>query len=95
MNREQFWELIEAAKTATGGDCQAQAVQLVAALGERSVDGVLAWDRIYGELMAESYGWDLWGAAYLINGGCSGRRLRLLPRLAAGPRTRHSAGRLG
>jgi Protein of unknown function (DUF4240) len=71
MNREQFWELIEAAKTATGGDCQAQAVQLVAALGERSIDGVLAWDRIYGELMAESYGWDLWGAAYLINGGCS------------------------
>jgi hypothetical protein len=71
VNREQFWELIEAAKTATGGDCQAQAVQLVAALGERSVDGVLAWDRIYGELMAEPYGWDLWGAAYLINGGCS------------------------
>jgi hypothetical protein len=21
--------------------------------------------------MAESYRWDLWGAAYLINGGCS------------------------
>jgi hypothetical protein len=71
MDREQFWALIEAAKTASGGDCRSQAAQLVAALRQRSVDEVLAWDRIHGELMAESYGWDLWGAAYLINGGCS------------------------
>jgi hypothetical protein len=70
MDREQFWALIEAAKTATGGDCQAQAGQLVAALTDRSVDEALAWDRIYGELMAESYRWELWGAAFLINGGC-------------------------
>ena len=71
MDREQFWALIEAAKSAGGGDCRAQTAQLVAALRERSVNEVLAWDRIHGELMAESYGWDLWGAAYLINGGCS------------------------
>ena len=70
MDREQFWALIEAAKTATGGDCQAQGAELVAALSQRSVGEVLAWDRIYGELMAESYRWDLWGAAHLINGGC-------------------------
>ena len=71
MDREQFWALIEAAKTATGGDCRAQTAQLIAALGERSVDEVLAWDRIHVELSVESYRRDLWGAAYLINGGCS------------------------
>jgi Protein of unknown function (DUF4240) len=71
MDRGQFWALIEAAKAATGGDCRAQTAQLIAALREGSVDEVLAWDRIHDELMAESYGWDLWGAAYLINGGCS------------------------
>jgi protein tyrosine phosphatase (PTP) superfamily phosphohydrolase (DUF442 family) len=71
MDREQFWALIEAAKAATGGDCQALRAHLVAALGERSVNDVLAWDRIHGDLMAESYRRDLWGAAYLINGGCS------------------------
>ena len=54
MDREDFWALIETAKTATGSDCRAQAAQLVAVLGERSVDEVLAWERIYGELMAES-----------------------------------------
>lgn len=71
MDREQFWALIEAAKTATGGDCRAQTAQLIAALGERSVDEVLAWDRSHVELSVESYRRDLWGAAYLINGGCS------------------------
>jgi hypothetical protein len=71
MDREQFWALIEAARTATGGDCQAQAADLVAALGQRPVSEVLDYDRIHGQLMAESYHLDLWGAAYLINGGCS------------------------
>jgi hypothetical protein len=71
MDREQFWALIEAAKAATDGDCRAQTAHLVAALGERSVSEVLDYDRIHDDLMAESYRWDLWGAAYLINGGCS------------------------
>ena len=60
MDREQFWALIEAAKTATGGDCRAQTAQLIAALGERPVDEVLAWDRIHVQLSVESYRRDLW-----------------------------------
>ena len=64
MDREQFWALIEAAKTAIGGDCRAQTAHLVAALSKQSVDEVLAWDRIHGDLMSESYRRDLWGAAY-------------------------------
>ena len=71
MDREQFWSLIEAAKAASGGDCRAQSAQLVAALRDLSVGEVLAWDHLRGELLAESYRWDLWGAVYLINGGCS------------------------
>jgi hypothetical protein len=71
MDREQFWALIEAARTATGGDCQAQTAQLVAALRQRPVVEVLDWDHIQDELWVESYRRDLWGAAYLINGGCS------------------------
>jgi Protein of unknown function (DUF4240) len=70
MDREQFWVLIEAAKAATGGDCRAQTAQLVAALGQGPVEAILDWDRIHSELRVESYRWDLWGAASLINGGC-------------------------
>jgi hypothetical protein len=71
MDHQHFWALIEAAKTSTGGDCEAQTAQLVAALRHGPVDEILDWDRIHAELRVESYRWDLWGAAYLINGGCS------------------------
>jgi Protein of unknown function (DUF4240) len=66
MDREQFWTLIEQAGPVPSADCQAVAGQVVAALAERSVDDVLAWDQIRLELLAESYRWELWGAAYLI-----------------------------
>jgi Protein of unknown function (DUF4240) len=71
MDHKQFWALIETAKAATGGGCRAQTTHLTTALSKRSVDEVLAWDRIHGELMDASYRLVLWGAAYLINGGCS------------------------
>jgi hypothetical protein len=61
MDQEQFWALIETARAATSGDCQAQTTHLVTALGERSVNDVLAWDRIHGELMDASYRLVLWG----------------------------------
>jgi len=71
MDRAQFWALIEAAKAATAGDCRAQAAHLVTALRQRPVSDVLAYDRVEGQLLAESYSWELWGAAYLVDGGCS------------------------
>jgi hypothetical protein len=71
MDRGQFWTLIEAAGAATGGDCRAMTAHLIAALRQRSVSDVLDWDHIHSWLMAESYRLELWGAAYLINGGCS------------------------
>ncbi|HZC98881.1 MAG TPA: DUF4240 domain-containing protein [Actinomycetes bacterium] len=71
MDRDGFWTLIEAARAAGGGDCRQQTAHLVAALRQRPVDDILALDRILYELLAKSYRWDLWGAAYLINGGCS------------------------
>ncbi len=59
MDRVQFWALIEAAKTATGSDCQAQTAQLVAALRQGPVEEVLDWDRIHTDLWVESYRRDL------------------------------------
>ena len=71
MDREQFWALIEAAKAVTGGDCQAQTAHLIAALRRGSVSEVLDYHHIHSWLMAQSYRLELWGATYLINGGCS------------------------
>jgi hypothetical protein len=34
-------------------------------------DQVLAFDREFQNQLARSYTWNLWGAGYVINGGCS------------------------
>jgi hypothetical protein len=72
MDRDGFWQLLEAARTVRGEDCQQQAAKLVELLGQRPVADIVAFDRIQQELMVESYRWDLWAVAQLINDGCLG-----------------------
>jgi Protein of unknown function (DUF4240) len=68
---EAFWQVIEAAKKASGGDCQQQARLIVDTLSELDAKEILAFNRILNDLMDKAYRWDLWGAADLINRGCS------------------------
>jgi hypothetical protein len=70
VDRDRFWTLVEAATNAGGPGCEQQAAALAAALGRLPPSEILAWRRIQDELMAESYRWDLWGAACLMMGGC-------------------------
>jgi Protein of unknown function (DUF4240) len=67
MNREQFWALVE---STGGGGCEQHAQRLKAELGRLPLTEILAFGRIQRQLLAESYRWDLWGAAYLIQAGC-------------------------
>jgi len=54
------------------GECEAHAVALTQALAELPAAEIIAFDRILDELVwREAYSWDLWEAAYLLNGGCS------------------------
>jgi hypothetical protein len=68
VDRDQFWTLVEQTK---GGDCQQHADRLTARLRELGPAGILAFQAVWDQLMDDSYRWDLWGAAYLANGGCS------------------------
>ena len=71
MSRSQFWQLIEDAKLKSEGDCDAQVELLEAALLELEPELIIGFDRILDDLRDAAFRWDLWGAAYLINGGCS------------------------
>lgn len=71
MDKPQFWQLMEDAKEKSGGDCEAEARQLQSLLVPLPAEEIAAFDRIFNALRAAAYRWDLWGAAYLINGGCS------------------------
>ncbi len=71
MDQDRFWELVEAAGAVAGGDCQAQAIQLAAMLEQLPAEEIIAFERHSVRLLDEADRWDLWGAAYQINSGCS------------------------
>src|SRR6266545_4042679 len=68
MNRERFWALIQETHPSSGGRAGAQ---LLARLRELPRAEIAAFQDVRDDLLAESYRRDLWGAAYLINRGCS------------------------
>lgn len=79
MDREQFWGLIEQARTDTGGDCAPPghgrcpvAIHVAAQLAVLPLGQVVAFEQVLREVQAESYRYDLWGAAVLINDGGRG-----------------------
>jgi len=78
VDNKQFWSIIEKSSehiekssehAASGQDAQVAALRDV--LQELTVDEIVSFQRCFDELMIESYHWDLWGAAYVIRGGCS------------------------
>jgi hypothetical protein len=71
MEQSQFWQLIEVAKAEADGDTEAQVAILEKKLKALPTEEIAQFDRIFHEMMALSYRWDLWGAAYVLNGGCS------------------------
>jgi hypothetical protein len=68
MTEAEFWKWIKAAK---GDDADETVEQLIDSLAESSVEQVLAFGHWWEALRNRAYQWPLWGAAYLMNGGCS------------------------
>ena len=71
MDRKQFWSIVNAAQKESGGDFDRRYRILIEALSDLPPEDIIDFSDIYGELLRESYSWDLWDAAYIINGGCS------------------------
>lgn len=70
MIEERFWNIIDTSRE-TSTDCESQCSELQRILSELPAQDILEFDRIFREKLIEAYRWDLWGVAYLINGGCS------------------------
>ncbi|HZE29962.1 MAG TPA: DUF4240 domain-containing protein [Actinoallomurus sp.] len=71
MDRQEFWKVIEDARLRAGGDVYAVADHAVEILVALSPEEIVRAAQPFWDLMADSYREDLWGAAYLINGGAS------------------------
>jgi hypothetical protein len=65
---DEFWEHIHKTKRK---DPDARAERLTARLSKLKPAEIIDFEHWWGVLKHEAYSWDLWGAAYIINGGCS------------------------
>lgn len=66
-----FWNIIERAKKSSNGNVAHQAELVGELLLTRPVADIIQFANIFSKLHSETYRSDWWGAAYLINGGCS------------------------
>ena len=70
MSEQACWSIIERARQGSE-DYEQTAERVLELLQAASTDQIEAFERGRARLMERSYSWALWGAAYLINGGCS------------------------
>jgi hypothetical protein len=66
----EFWRIVETTSPAHRGD-QRQLAGLRRRLDTLSTPDLESFIRVNDRLMARSYNWDLWGAAYVARGGAS------------------------
>ncbi|MGK5551976.1 DUF4240 domain-containing protein [Actinomadura kijaniata] len=72
MNRDQFWAFIDDARAAAdANDADSVATSAMKIMAGWSATQIAALEQPLWEVLTESYRGDLWGAAYLINGGAS------------------------
>lgn len=71
MDRTAFWNLIDRTRRKSGGEQDRQMDALREELDALAPAEIIDFQTHFDTLRAESYDWDLWGAAYVIRGGCS------------------------
>jgi hypothetical protein len=71
MNADEFWKFIDSAKQNAGPDTDARPGALQSLLASLTAEELQSFQNHYDQQIRISYRWDLWAAAYIINGGCS------------------------
>jgi len=71
MDEDVFWALIDKSIIASNNDYQKQITSLKKILVTLEPNEIEKFDNTFTALLAGSYDQKLWGAAYVINGGCS------------------------
>lgn len=68
MPPDRFWPIIDDSRRDDPADRRGA---LADALRQSSLEDVIAFEMTYRRLLNAAYTWDLWGAVYVIHGGCS------------------------
>lgn len=70
MPADQFWSIIEFCRV-SNGDAELQLAALRAHLASLAPGDLIGFHITYSQMVRAAYSWDLWGAAYVVHGGCS------------------------
>ncbi len=72
MDLQEFWTLVESARSDAGGELGEDGAALAKTLGVRlaALPDAERFGRTFADLVRQAATWDLYGAAYLIGGGC-------------------------
>jgi hypothetical protein len=71
MDDDRFWRIIDQSRSSAGGSVEDQTGDLTTTLAGLPAQEIAAFDVAFAAHRDELYSWDLWGAAYLLMGGCS------------------------
>jgi hypothetical protein len=71
MDNARFWRAIDSARKQSGGEIDDYAAALEKQLRQLHPDDLIEFEELFDRKIDDAYRWPLWGAAYLINGGCS------------------------
>ena len=70
MSEEQFWSIIKLTYQNANGDFDEQQNELIKELKKISLQDIISFDNRFRQLRGQAYDWQLWGAIYIIHGGC-------------------------
>ena len=71
MDEVEFWKLIDKSRAAANNNYQTQITSLKTILLTLESSDIIKFDNTFTGLLAASYDYQLWGASFVINGGCS------------------------
>ena len=71
MDEAAFWSLVETTRRAAGNDTARQSELLEERLAELPSRSIAEFERIRQRLDRRAYTWGMWGAAFVIEDGCS------------------------
>ncbi len=71
MDDKRFWTIVESGGRKALANQKLQLAAIRKELRKLSPADIIAFDQAFTKKRNAAYTWDLWGAAYLINGGCS------------------------
>jgi hypothetical protein len=71
LGADGFWRLVAETRAAAGGDTARQTALLATRLRHLPPSQIAEFESTRHRLNEQAYTWDLWGAAYVIEDGCS------------------------